>query len=155
MSGFVLRSPKLDILLQMWITGVEYRRKITSFNLLAMQPGTALAFIVARGNAADSNSVCPLLAPGPLIYYFSGAGLMNLTGFPLAHHSSQSRSNWIGALSHVLGCPAAILPPSFSLVSSANLMRVHSTPSPRWVRHKMVLSAVPTCEVPHLQLATS
>lgn len=97
MSVFVLRSPKLDILLQMQLTSVEYRGKITSFKLLAlvltMRPGTGLAFIAAREHTADSYSVCPPLAPGTLIYYFSGAGLMNLINFPSVHRSSQSRSN--------------------------------------------------------------
>jgi len=120
---------------------------------LPMHPGTELAFTAARGHTADSYSVCPLLAPGALIYYFLGAGLQKF--FPSGDHSIQSRSNWMGTLSCVSGCPAPILPPSFSLVPSANLMRVNSVPSPRWVRQKTVWSPVPTPEVLCLQLATS
>lgn len=51
---------------------------------LAMQPGRGLAFIAARGHTADSYSVCPPLAPGPLVCYFSDAGLMNLTDFSMS-----------------------------------------------------------------------
>jgi len=50
-------------------------------------------------------------------------GLMNFTTFAWAHCSSLSRSLWLA--SH----PSGMLTTLYSLVSSANLLRVHSAPT--------------------------
>ena len=70
--------------------------------------------------------------------------LLSLMRFPQAHLSGLSRSLWIPSR------PSGVSTVPFSLVSSANLLRVHSILLSHWLKYEKTPVPVRTSEVHHL-----
>ncbi|KAK4822069.1 hypothetical protein QYF61_009330 [Mycteria americana] len=132
----VLRAPELDAALQGGLTRAEQRGRTPSLALLAtlrvMQPRTRLAFWAASTHCRLMSSFSSTGTPksfsagllsipsSPSLCRTLHLPLLDLMRFTQAHFSSLSRSLWMTSR------PSAVSTAPLSLVSSANLLRVHS-----------------------------
>ena len=125
-------KPQTDHELQICLTSVEYRRKITSFNLLTMhflcslvwgwpsrEPGGMLLTLIVS-----------TIIPRSLGLFFPRCRSDELNEFSVSPSLQPVAMQLNELSSHVLGCPALLLPPLFSLVLSASLLRARCIPSP-------------------------